>query len=106
MVEKTPSLSTAWLEGTGDPMSNALSFSQHAVFTKITAALSADPNPPSSMSTMGFWLARNLEAKDFEELDAVEQKLGEEDANRFLCDAMERSGKYGWDPVTDEVYLV
>jgi hypothetical protein len=86
-------------------MPNSLTFDQHAVFTKITGMLSADPSPPDSMFRMGFWLARKLSDEELTLLESVEKTHGAEDANKLLCEAMSRSGKYEWDRETDEVEL-
>ncbi|GAF81535.1 unnamed protein product, partial [marine sediment metagenome] len=54
-----------------------------------------------SMFGLGIWLARNLGKEGIAKLVELEERVGEHDANRLLCEACENSGKYRWDRSTD-----
>ena len=57
---------------------------------------------PASLFGMAVRIAR-LPKEDLAELDKVEEALGEEGANKWMCQVMEETGEYHWDHNDDTV---
>lgn len=73
------------------------------IFDEITEKLAYAKKVPSNLLTMGWWLALNISEETLEILSALEDEVGETEANRRLCAACEASGRYKWDRSDDTI---
>lgn len=65
-----------------------------ALAEKIKAAIQSREEAPKFRFSFGTLLASTLSVADFQLLERIEQEVGEEAANEWLCDVMVASGRY------------